>query len=256
MDRLRGKRIIIAGGATGIGASTAERLTSEGAKVIVGDIAEKALTETVQKIKDGGGTAEAVVFNMADEPSINRLIQACVDQYGGIDGLANVVADMESGHREVNEDILDFNVANWENTFRINLFGFGLTAKAAIPHMLKAGRGSIVHISSIAAFDGQPRLPCYASTKAAMLAMSRHIATRWGKDNIRSNCVAPGYVLTQNTIDSLSKEELDGLLSALPLPRMGKPSDIAAAIAYLLSDDAQWMTGQALSVNGGQEYRD
>src|SRR4029077_14774201 len=109
-------------------------------------------------------------------------------------------ADMEGGQREVNEDLLAMKVHQWERSFRINLVGYALTSKAAIPHMIRAGGGSIVHTSSIAAFDGQPGLAAYASSKAGIHALSRHIASRWGKNNIRSNCVAPGYVLTENTL--------------------------------------------------------
>jgi NAD(P)-dependent dehydrogenase (short-subunit alcohol dehydrogenase family) len=254
--RLKNKRIVIAGGATGIGAETASRLTSEGAKVMVGDVNEAGVKATVQNLKSQGRTAEACVFDLADEASCTRLIEACVGQYGGIDGLLNVGANMKTAQVEVVEDLLQMSAALWESTFRVNLLGFGFTAKAAIPHMVKGGGGSIVHTSSIAAFDGQPRLPAYATSKVAIHALSRHIATRWGKDNIRSNVVAPGYVLTDNTLKSIKKPELDQLLSALPLTRMGKESDIAAAFAFLVSDDSPWITGQVLSVNGGQEFRD
>jgi len=254
--RLKNKRIVIAGGATGIGAETAARLTSEGARVMVGDINEAGVKATVQKLKDQGRTAEACVFDLADEASCTRLVEACVSQYGGIDGLLNVGADMKSAQVEVVEDLLQMSTAIWESTFRINVFGFGYTSKAAIPHMVKGGGGSIVHTSSIAAFDGQARLPAYASSKVAIHGLSRHIATRWGKDNVRSNVVAPGYVLTDNTLISIKPPELAQLLGALPLTRMGKESDIAAALAFLVSDDSPWITGQVLSVNGGQEFRD
>jgi NAD(P)-dependent dehydrogenase (short-subunit alcohol dehydrogenase family) len=256
MARLSGKRIIIAGGATGIGAATAERLAAEGAQLIIGDINEAALKATVQKLETAGCAAQAVVFDLTDQSSITALIDACATRYGGIDGLINVGADVEGGRRELDEDILDLDVAKWEKTFRVNLIGYALTARAVIPHMVRGGGGAIVHISSLAAFDGQPRIPAYQTSKVALHALSRHIARRWGKDGIRSNCVAPGYVLTDATLAVINNEELDKLSAALPLPRLGKASDIAAGIAYLISDDSSWVTGQVLSVNGGQVFRD
>jgi NAD(P)-dependent dehydrogenase (short-subunit alcohol dehydrogenase family) len=256
MRGLRGKRIIVASGATGIGAATAMRLADEGACVLVGDINEAGLQSTVGKIVAAGGTAQGSVFDLKDEASIEKMVDTCFQVYGGIDGLANIGADTKGAAAEMDKDICQLDIAHWDKTLRTNLLGHMLTIRAAIPHLVKSGGGAVVCISSGAAFNAQPNIPAYASSKAALHPLIRHVAKRWGKDNIRCNGVAPGWVMSEMGAATFKKQELENALRNHALNRLGTPEDIAAMTAFLLSDDAAWITGQVISVNGGTWFRD
>jgi NAD(P)-dependent dehydrogenase (short-subunit alcohol dehydrogenase family) len=256
MRGLTGKRIVVASGATGIGAATAQRLAEEGAKLIVGDINESELKATVSRIRAAGGTAEGVRFDLADPPSIDTLVETCVERYGGLDGLANIGADIEAARKELGQDLLTMDVAFWERTLQVNLIGHALTIRAAIPHLIKAGGGAIVGVSSAAAYGGFADAPAYGVSKAAVNALARHVARRWGKDNIRCNYIAPGWILSEAALRVLDKEKHDAAVAALPLTRLGQPADTGALLAFLLSDDAEWITGQVLSINGGAAFRE
>jgi NAD(P)-dependent dehydrogenase (short-subunit alcohol dehydrogenase family) len=256
MRGLAGKRIIVASGATGIGAATARRLAAEDAKVLIGDINETGLAETVAAIRASGGEAGGIRYDLDDPASIEALIAACVERYGGLDGLANIGADIASSQIELTQNLLDMDLALWERSFRINTLGHALAIKAALPHMARAGGGSIVGISSGATHMGPANIPAYASTKAALHALLRHVASAFGKQNIRCNYVSPGWIMTESAKMVLSDEKRDALIAAMPLTRLGTADDIAATVAFFLSDDAEWITGQVLSVNGGTVYRD
>lgn len=256
MRGLNNKRIVVASGATGIGAATAERLASEGAKVIVGDINDAGVAETVNRITASHGVAKGVHYDLADDGSIEALITACARTYGGIDGLANIGADVGTSTLPKDVDVSEMDVAIWQRTLRVNLIGHALLIRAALPHFIAQGSGAIISVSSGAAYDGNLTMPAYAASKAGLHALIRHVARRWGKDNIRCNAVAPGLVLTGPAKATLSQESLDASLTALPLTRLGDTRDLAAMISFLLSDDAAWITGQVISVNGGYAFRE
>jgi NAD(P)-dependent dehydrogenase (short-subunit alcohol dehydrogenase family) len=256
MRGLTGKRIVVASGATGIGAATAQRLAEEGAHVIVGDINESGLKETVGRIRAAGGTAEGLRFDLADAHSIELLVETAAERLGGLDGLANIGAEMEVARKEMGTDLLAMDIADWERSFRVNLIGHALTIRAAIPHLIKAGGGSIVGVSSAAAHSGFADAPAYATSKAGLNALARHVARRWGKDNIRCNYIAPGWILSEAALRFLSKEAHDAAVAGLPLTRLGEPADTAALLAFLLSDDGSWITGQVIAINGGAAFRE
>jgi NAD(P)-dependent dehydrogenase (short-subunit alcohol dehydrogenase family) len=257
MRGLKGKRIIVASGATGIGASVAKRLGEEGARLIVGDINEAGAESTANTIREAGGMAKSQVFDLADRASIDRLVNACVEAFGGIDGLANIGADTDTSAREIGKDIFDIEVDHWERTLRVNLIGHMLTIRAAIPHIVNSGGGAIVSISSGAAFIGMATMPAYSSSKAALHPLIRHVAKRWGKGGVRCNGIAPGWVMSERARSRRrSAKEWEEILNGIALSRVGEPEDIAAMTAFLLSDDAAWVTGQVISVNGGGWFRD
>lgn len=256
MRGLAGKRIVVASGATGIGAATAERLAAEGARILVGDINDSALAETVKRIRAAGGTAHAAHYDLADAASVAALIESCIARYDGIDGLANIGADVGTSTLKNDFDVGSMQAAVWERTFRVNLIGHALLMKAALPHFIAHGGGAIVSVTSAAAYQGDGTIPAYAASKAGLHALIRHVARRWGKQNVRCNGVAPGLVLTGPARAAFTPEELEKNLELLPLPRHGEPQDLAAAITFLLSEDAAWITGQVISVNGGFAFRD
>jgi NAD(P)-dependent dehydrogenase (short-subunit alcohol dehydrogenase family) len=256
MKGLKGKRYIIGGGGTGMGASLARRLVQEGASVCIGDINEAALEKILPELRRSAGNAITVKFDLADEASIGGLVQKCVDAFGGVDGLAIPGADLSDATLGSDHDVLRMDAKVWTRTFTVNLLGHALLMKAAIPHMVKAGGGSIVSVSSAAAHLGQDVIPAYAASKSGLLALIRHVARLCGSDNIRCNAVAPGMVMTEGAKLKTVPFQLESAQKAICLTRLGEPDDIASAMAFLLSDEASWLTGQVLSVNGGSVFRD
>lgn len=255
MARFDGKRVVVASGGSGIGAATAERLASEGARVIVGDINEAGAKDTVERIKAANGTAEAVYYDLADEASTTALIGRCVDLYGGIDGLANVGADLAAETIWADHDVLDMSIDIWLRTMRVNVIGHALTCREAIRHMSKQGTGgAIVCVSSEAASCGEDTRPAYAASKAGVNALMRQIALRWGKEGIRANCVAPGITMSATAEEQMPADFKQQWLDLTTMKRLGRPTDLAATIVHLLSDDAAWVSGQVWHVNGGSHF--
>ena len=256
MRGLEGKRIIVAGGATGIGAATAERLTAEGAAVVIGDINIDGAEATAARIAAAGGRALTAEFDLADEASIQGLIELGKAELGGIDGLYNVGADLSDATLGHDLDLLEMDPAVWLRTLEVNLLGFALTCRAVIPFLLDQGGGVVVNTSSGAAIGGEPTRPAYAASKAGINALTRHIASRWGKEGIRCNAVMPGLVLGETQQRQNDQQLQTQALAFARSPRLGMPADLAGVVAFLFSDDAEWINGQAWSIDGGMSLRD
>ena len=251
---LADKVAVVAGGATGIGAATAARLGAEGALVVVGDIAAEAAQRTAEAIAGDGGTAVAVPFDLADADSVAHLIATAVDTYGGVDALFSVGADMSAIRGD--SDVVDIDLDLWDRVMTVNLRGYVAAMKYAIPQMLARGGGAIVNMSSAAAFQGEPARPAYATAKAGIGALTRHVAARWGKEGIRCNAVAPGFTATEAIRSAPQWPELEAsALKRIRGPRVGEPDDIAALVAFLLSDEGEWINGQIVNIDGGTVFR-
>lgn len=255
MDRLKDKVTVVAGGGTGIGAAVCERLSEEGARVVVGDLNADAAEATAKRINTAGGQAIAVEFDARDEQSVTALIRSAVDAYGRLDGLHVNVADMSPKTQAADLDALEVPIEVWDSTMAINLRGHLFAVRAAIPELQKVGGGALVFTSSGAAYMGEPARVAYAASKAGVNALMRHIAQRWGREGIRANCVAPGVVLTESALAVTTEEWRDMVKMIVPHTRHGQPKDIAAVVALLLSDDAEWINGQCISVDGGISMR-
>ena len=254
MRGLPGKVAIVAGGATGIGAATAARLAAEGCSVMIGDILLETVQQTAGKIRAGGGMVAAMWFDLADPDSIVALTEAAIAEFGGVDLLFNVGSDMSllSG----DTDVLDIDLALWDRTMTVTPRGYLLTMRSVIPHMLARGGGAIVNMSSAAAFQGDPVRPAYSAAKAAVGALTRHVAGRWGRDGIRCNAVAPGLVATPAIRSAPQFADLESAaLKRMRSDRVGDPEDIAAMVAFLMSDEGSWVNGQVLSIDGGAVLR-
>jgi len=255
MRGVRDKTFLVAGGATGIGAATAERLAAEGASVAIGDINIAGATAAAQRITDSGGRAIAVEFDLADEGSVRKLVDATIAEFGAIHGLHNVGADLSEENLGRDTTILDTAMDVWLRTLDVNLLGYVRTIRAVLPHLLEQGGGSIVNTSSGAALGTDPSHVAYGASKAAVNHLTRHVAVNWGKHNIRSNGVMPGLVMgeTQERQNDLQLQQ--AFLMFGKTSRLGRPDDLAAVTTFLLSDEAEWITGQVWYIGGGSHLR-
>lgn len=257
MRSLEGMRIIVAGGATGIGSATAERLAVSGAAVVVADLNFDGAKATVNRIKEAGGTAIAAHFDLAQEETIDALYTLALSELGGVDGLYNVGADLR-GTGDLSQtnpnrdsDLLDIPIAVWRRTFEANLLGYVMTCRAVLPRMIEQGFGVIVNTSSGAASGTLPNRPAYGASKAGVEAMTRHIASRWGKQGIRCNAVSPGFVLGETQLKNGDEQLHTQTMQAVRSTRLGTPADLAATVAFLFSKDAEWINGQVWKIDGG-----
>jgi NAD(P)-dependent dehydrogenase (short-subunit alcohol dehydrogenase family) len=255
MRGVQGKTFVIAGGATGIGAATAERLAAEGASVAVGDVNITGATATAQRIAESGGRAIAIEFDLSDEGSVKKLIETTIAEFGAIHGLHNVGADLSEDNLGRDTTILDTGMDVWLRTLDVNLLGYVRTIRAVLPHLLDQGGGSIVNTSSGAALGSDPSHVAYGASKAAVNHLTRHVAVNWGKHNIRSNGVMPGLVMgeTQERQNDLQLQQ--AFLMFGKTSRLGTPDDLAAITTFLLSDEAEWITGQVWYIGGGSHLR-
>jgi NAD(P)-dependent dehydrogenase (short-subunit alcohol dehydrogenase family) len=252
---LRGKVVVLAGGAGGIGTATCLRLAEEGAAVVVGDINTAGAAAVMEQISAAGGDARAVTVDVSDEASVDRLFATAVEAHGGIDAVHVNAADLSPGVIGADSDVVDLDLALFDHTLAVDLRGHLLCARRAVPLLLQRGGGAIVHTSSEAAFAGAPARPSYSVAKAGINALVRHVATRWGKEGVRANAVAPGLVVTP-TVAAMGETPVQrDALRRNRSPRLGRPEDIAAMVAFLLSDDGAWVNGQVISVDGGATVR-
>jgi NAD(P)-dependent dehydrogenase (short-subunit alcohol dehydrogenase family) len=250
MRGLKGKRILVAGSASGIGAATARRLAAEGAHPFLGDIDEAGVAAVAAEIG-----AVWSRYDLADAASITAMVATAADTLGGLDGVANVAADLRREILDHDGDLLEMDLDVWRHTLNSNLVGFAWTIKEVLPHLMDAGGGAIVNVSSDATVSGYPVPAAYAASKAGINTLARHVATRWGKAKIRCNSISPGAVLS-DSMRAMGEEYLKQMQAQTPHERLGEPDDLAASIAFLLSDDGAWVTGQVWSVNGGTALRE
>jgi NAD(P)-dependent dehydrogenase (short-subunit alcohol dehydrogenase family) len=249
------KIVIVAGGASGIGAATARRLAEEGAHVMVGDLDGEGAAKLAAEIEEKGGRAAAHRFDIADEEACASLVAATVETFGGVDGLFNVAADLSADTLGRDTDLVDVPLEVWRRSLEVNLTGYFLTARHAVPAMLMRGGGAIVNTISGLVLYGDRNRVAYGASKSGVVALSKHIATRWGKEGIRCNVVAPGLVMTENSMMNNPEGYRAKVFEMLRSPRFGRPEDIAAAVTFLLSADGEWINGQVLPVNGGTGLR-
>jgi len=252
MRGLEGKVVVVAGGAGGIGTATSLRLAQEGCKVVVGDISDEGAA-VVAAIKGSGGEATACSVDISDDSSVGALIATAVEVYGGIDLFHANAADLSIVMSDTNA--LDIDLDIWDRTLNVNLRGFLLCTRHAIPQFLERGGGAMVYTSSAASFVGEPERPAYAAAKSGVNALMRHVASKYGKKHIRANAIAPGLIVSDRMRAVMPEAALDGTLKRTRSWRLGHPDDIAAMVAFLLSDDGEWINGQVISVDGGVTLR-
>jgi 3-oxoacyl-[acyl-carrier protein] reductase len=242
---MSGRVAVVTGGARGIGRSICERLANLGANVVIADMLVELAEETATEIsKLTGKKLIAIKVNVAEGASTNELIDQTIMQMGRIDILVNnagITRDML---------IMRMEEADWDAVLDVNLKGVFNCSKAAIRPMMKQRYGRIVNISSVSGQAGQAGQTNYSASKAGIIGFTKALAREVASRQITVNAVAPGFIPTTLT-DVLTDEQKNSILSATPVGRMGKPEEIAAAVAFLASEEASYITGQVLAVDGG-----
>ena len=250
MPDLSGQVAIVTGGALGIGGGTARRLAADGATVLIADINGEAAEANAATIRESGGMAEAIVADVSKSADIRRMVDTAVERWGKLTILVNNaygVAAMAKG------TALDVEEDDWDRGFAVLVKALYLGAKYAVPHLEAAGGGTIINISSVHGLLAAPRALVYDTGKAAVIGLTRQMAVDFGPLGIRVNAICPGHIVTEGMQRRWDKNP-DGLQffdQQYPVRRTGTPADIAAAIAFFCSDDASFITGQALAVDGG-----
>ncbi|RJL20537.1 SDR family NAD(P)-dependent oxidoreductase [Bailinhaonella thermotolerans] len=249
--RFAGRAALVTGGGSGIGAACAVRLAAEGAAVAVADIRADAAASTAARIEAAGGTACALTCDVADEKQMAAAVSDAVSRFGRLDALhANAAClDPEVYGRDL--DLLDMDAGVWDRTMEVNLRGAMLGVKHAVPAMLAGGAGAIVFTSSVSALLADSAHAAYGASKAALLSLTRYVATMYGSRGVRCNAVVPALVLTPRAAGALGEERLRDKAAERLLPWAADPGDVAAVVAFLLSDEARCVTGQALAVDCG-----
>jgi NAD(P)-dependent dehydrogenase (short-subunit alcohol dehydrogenase family) len=247
MERLKNKIAIVTGGAGGIGSATVRRFVQEGAQVVVADLNEAGAQRLAGEL---GGRAVAMKCDSGDVDSVSALIAATIAQFGRLDILHNNAALLDHAVLGKDTSAPDIPLDVWDDTLRVNLKGYLVACKFAIPQMIKQGGGVIINTSSTSGLSGENNLIAYSASKAGINSLTRTIALQHGRQNIRCNAIAPGLIVTPR-----AQESAGGYLEMIArhalTPRLGKAEDIAAAAAFLASDDAAFITGQTISVDGG-----
>jgi NAD(P)-dependent dehydrogenase (short-subunit alcohol dehydrogenase family) len=252
MDRKLADRIaIVTGAAGGIGARCAERLAAEGATVIVADIDLAGAAGVADRIAGAGGVACALELDIGDESSIESLYAFVADMFGRLDILHNNAANLAWDVLRGDMAIESMDGLIWDATFTVNCKGTMLMMKHALPLMLKGGRGSIINTSSTAALLGDLANPAYASSKAALNCLTLYVAAQYGKRGIRCNAIAPGLILTPKLLSVMPGDEIERVRRHTLTTDLGTPDDIAATVSWLASDEARFVTGQIIAVDGG-----
>jgi NAD(P)-dependent dehydrogenase (short-subunit alcohol dehydrogenase family) len=244
--RLSGKVALITGGGSGIGKAAALAFSREGAQVVICGRRKEKLDQVVQEAGENKPLL-AIEADLIKESDIDQVVQSTISRFQKIDILINN-AGMFKGDQEVK----DVSPKDWHEVLNINLHSvFELTRKV-LPHMLKNGGGSIVHIASILGVIAVPNASAYNVSKGGLIQFSRSLAIEYGKNKIRSNCIAPGLVKTPMS-EGLMQNELfmKELIKQYPIGFFGEPNDIAHACVYLASDEAKWVTGVVLPIDGG-----
>lgn len=250
MERLTGRTAIVTGGGMGLGAATARRLASEGAQVVVADINLENAQAVSEDICSSGGDATALQFDLSDQASIEKLIEDTISRYGKLEILFNNAADTRPAILENDVAVADLPVEIWDRTFQCNARGTFLAIKYALPHLIASGRGAIINTSSGAALLGDLARTAYASSKAAINALTLYVAAQYGKQNVTCNVISPGMVPTENSRVN-QPELIKAVLRHHMTPELGYPEDIAAMVAMLGSDEGRFVTGQILRIDGG-----
>lgn len=242
---LKGKIAVVTGGSRGIGRAICLKLAAMGAFVYINYVSgSEAAEHTLKLIEEGDGNGEIIAFDVADATAVQQAFKQMVNDAGTVDILVNNAGITRDGVMVMMKE------DDWDQVLGINLKGAFLCSKAASRTMMKKKIGTIVNISSVVGFSGNSGQANYCAAKAGLIGLTKSMAKEYAVRNITVNAVAPGFIETEMT-DALGEDAQDMLKKEIPLGRYGKVEDIAGAVAYLVSQDGHYITGQTLHVNGG-----
>ena len=247
--RLQNKVALITGAGMGMGREASTLFASEGARVVVCDINDKAAKETVALVEKAGGRAVAAVGDVSSEPDVKRMIEEGVRAFGALHVLYNNAGVL---WKDKDRSVLETDGAQWDRVMGINLKSVFWVTKYGIPQLRAAGGGSIILVGSVSALAGFTRAQdAYTAAKGALISLNKSLAIQFAKDGIRSNVIHPGIVETPLQAPYLTDELRAEFKTGIPLGRIGQPRDIAYAALYLASDESAFMTGAEMIVDGG-----
>jgi 3-oxoacyl-[acyl-carrier protein] reductase len=252
MSRFRDKTVLVTGAASGFGEAIARRFAAEGASVCLSDKNGDALERVAGQLEAEGARVQAVVADVSQEDQVRRLVDSAHGNFGALDVLVN-----NAGYSHLSRVLWKIPVEEFDAVFAVNVRGVFLGCKHAIPRMIDQGGGVIVNIASIGAIAPRPGVTPYNGTKGAVLTMTKGLALEVAKYNIRVNAVNPvaaatGFMKGAMGVDTLSDEQRAALVATIPRGRLAEPRDVAAAVTFLASDDADFLTGISINVDGGR----
>jgi NAD(P)-dependent dehydrogenase (short-subunit alcohol dehydrogenase family) len=250
VGQLDGKVVLLSGGASDIGRATALRLAAEGAAVAVGDVDLEGAESVAEEVRASGGQAMPGRCDVRDERAVAAFVEFAAAELGGVDCVDHNAA---WSHPRLDTDAVGVDLGVWDRVLETVTRGALLLARQAIPHMAERGGGSIVTISSGTSTIGESTRVAYGVSKAALNQLTRHLAVRYGRQGIRANAIAPGFILTATAAANVPEEVQERLAAANPTRRLGTPDDIAKAVVFLCSDASAYVNGQVLHVDGGHQ---
>lgn len=248
MERFKDKIVLITGGASGIGEAAACRIAEEGGCVVIADYALEKAKQLAGELTAEGREAYAVYFSAAELDTCREMVDTIAKQFGRIDVLVNNVGGTDL-KRDTGIEKLD--ISYFDEAFHVNLRCALYLTHLVTPVMVERGGGSVVNVASIGGITADFRGTYYGAAKAGLINLTKYVATQVGKKNIRCNAIAPGLILTPAALNNLPEEMRKMFVRHNSLPYLGKPEDVAAAVAFLASEDARYVTGQTLVVDGG-----
>ena len=246
MSRFEDQTAIVTGAAEGLGYGIAERLGSEGARVVIVDMNGETAEQASKSLGERGITAEVVIGDVGDEDTARRATRIAADRWGRIDILVNNAGI--AGH---SANVWELSVEEMDRVYRTNLRGVFSFCHHVIPYMLERDYGRIVNIASIAGKEGNPKAVPYSATKAGVIGLTKSIGKELARTGVRVNCVTPAVVRTR-ILEQLTQEHIDYMISKIPMGRTGEVSEVAALVAWLSSRECSFSTGAVFDISGGR----
>jgi NAD(P)-dependent dehydrogenase (short-subunit alcohol dehydrogenase family) len=249
---MTGRTAVITGGGSGIGRACAHLFAEAGAHVVIADLDAAAATRVAGEIHGQGGAAAGVGTDVSQEAEVAHLFDVVEREIGSVHTLINNAAITDARAHTADINLFDIDVETWDRIYAVNIRSHMLMAKHAVPFMIDGGGGSIISVSSNLALAGDRIQPAYSSSKGAVISLSLHLATEFGKQGIRSNCISPGAIRTPAFAAGVSDEVAELLTANNLVDRLGTPEDIASLALFLSSDAASFLTGLVIRCDGGQ----
>jgi NAD(P)-dependent dehydrogenase (short-subunit alcohol dehydrogenase family) len=250
--RLEGKVAVVTGAASGIGRMSAMTMAANGAQVVVADRNVEGAKIVADEILSVGNEAVSCQADIAREGDVIAMVECALDSFGGLHVLHNNAAITDASMHAKDVTVVDLDVETWDLSMAVNARGAMLACKHAVPRMIAGGGGSIINTASNQGLAGDLSQTAYAAAKGAVVTLTLSVATAFGKQNVRCNCISPGAITTPSLMAACPPDILEVIEKSNLLPRLGHPEDIANLALFLASDESSFITGQVIRCDGGQ----